>query len=163
MLFTCSMLVVEMNHSTNTADAPWNKSLIGQKTVMKSAINNGYLITVGLIHHFAHCSSQCPAHWTHGTRHSTHLPHHPIATGQERKLWDWCSCSSALNTIVPPRLVTKLKDKRPHWACGSLTYWQSDPQVVREGGHTSSLLTPNGRAPSGFVSIPLLDCTHTTV
>lgn len=70
-----------------------------------------------------------PTHLINERRHSTHPPHHPISPGQERgAVWDCCPCSSAFNTMVPPRLVTKLRDKTPPCACGSSTYWQADPR-----------------------------------
>uniref|UniRef100_A0A6I8SKL5 Reverse transcriptase domain-containing protein n=1 Tax=Xenopus tropicalis TaxID=8364 RepID=A0A6I8SKL5_XENTR len=78
-------------------------------------------------------------------------------------------CSSAFNTIVPSRLVMKLRDLN---IGSSLCSWILDfltnrPQVVRIGNITSSTLTLSTGAPQGCVLSPLLytlfthDCTAT--
>ena len=66
--------------------------------------------------------------------------------------------SSAFNNIVPSRLITKLRDLGLNtslckWALDFLT---GRLQVVRVGGHTSSTLILNIRAPQGCVLSPLL-------
>lgn len=70
----------------------------------------------------------------------------------------WLSLLIAFNTIVPSRLVTKLKDLGLNiqlcmWIFDFLT---GRPQVVWVGGHTSSILILDSRAPQGCVLSPLL-------
>uniref|UniRef100_A0A3B4TE14 Reverse transcriptase domain-containing protein n=1 Tax=Seriola dumerili TaxID=41447 RepID=A0A3B4TE14_SERDU len=75
--------------------------------------------------------------------------------------------SSAFNTIIPSKLITKLSDLGIN---ASLCNWILDfltnrPQSVRLGNHTSSTLTLNTGVPQGCVLSPLLyslftyDCT----
>ena len=71
--------------------------------------------------------------------------------------------SSAFNTIVPAKLVPKLRSlglKTPlcNWILDFLT---SRPQVVRMGKHTSSSLTLSTGAPQGCVLSPLLYSLYT--
>ena len=77
--------------------------------------------------------------------------------------------SSAFNTIVPNRLITKLLDLGLSY---SLCMWIKDfltdrPQTVRLGPHQSSSLSLSTGAPQGCVLSPLLysvytyDCTNT--
>ena len=71
--------------------------------------------------------------------------------------------SSAFNTIVPAKLVPKLRGlglKTPlcNWILDFLT---SRPQVVRMGNHTSSSLTLSTGAPQGCVLSPLLYSLYT--
>ncbi len=71
--------------------------------------------------------------------------------------------SSAFNTIVPSRLITKLKDLGLNT---SLCKWVLDflagrSQVVWMGGHTSSALILNTGAPRGCVLSPLLYFLYT--
>src|SRR4029434_329314 len=71
--------------------------------------------------------------------------------------------SSAFNTIVPAKLVPKLRSlglKIPlcNWILEFLT---SRPQVVRMGKHTSSSLTLSTVAPQGCVLSPLLYSLYT--
>lgn len=77
--------------------------------------------------------------------------------------------SSAFNTIVPAKLVPKLRSlglKTPlcNWI---LDFLMSRPQVVRMGNHTSSSLTLSTGTPQGCVLSPLLyplytqDCVAT--
>lgn len=66
--------------------------------------------------------------------------------------------SSASNTIVPSRVITKVKDLGLNT---SLCMWILDflmgrPEVVRFGGNTSSTLILNTGAPQGCVLSPLL-------
>jgi hypothetical protein len=75
--------------------------------------------------------------------------------------------SSAFNTIVPSKLINKLRtlglNTSPHnWILDFLT---GRPQVVRVGNNTSATLILNTEAPQGCVLSPLLyslfthDCT----
>lgn len=77
--------------------------------------------------------------------------------------------SSAFNTVILGRLVTKLADVSfsqsiCHWIKDFLT---SRPQTVRLGLHLSSTLTPSTSVPQGCVLSPLIytfytyDCVHT--
>ena len=72
--------------------------------------------------------------------------------------------SSVFNTIVPSRLVTKLKDLGLNtslcmWILDSLT---GRPQVVRVGRHTSSTLILNTGKPQGLLySLYTHDCVTT--
>ncbi|KAL2085072.1 hypothetical protein ACEWY4_018392 [Coilia grayii] len=83
--------------------------------------------------------------------------------------------SSAFNTIIPLKLVTKMKalglnSTLCHWILDFLT---NRSQVVRVGGLTSDILTINTGAPQGCVLSPLLyniythDCkassSHTSI
>jgi hypothetical protein len=66
--------------------------------------------------------------------------------------------SSAFNTIVPPKLINKLRTLGPNI---SLCNWILDfltgcPQVVRVVNKTSSMLILNTGAPQGCVLSPLL-------
>ena len=66
--------------------------------------------------------------------------------------------SSAFNTIVPMKLITKL---RPLGLNNSICNWILDfltgrPQVVRLGNNTSTTLILNTGAPQGCVLSPLL-------
>ncbi|KAF0039088.1 hypothetical protein F2P81_009572 [Scophthalmus maximus] len=76
--------------------------------------------------------------------------------------------SSAFNTIIPSKLITKLCDlgintSLCNWILDFLT---NRPQSVRLGNHTSSTLILNTGVPQGCVLSPLLyslftyDCTH---
>ncbi|KAI3370888.1 hypothetical protein L3Q82_007399 [Scortum barcoo] len=66
--------------------------------------------------------------------------------------------SSAFNTIVPSKLVTKLRDLGLNSALCDwiLNFLTSRPQAVRMGSTTSSTLTLNTGAPQGCVLSPLL-------
>ena len=70
--------------------------------------------------------------------------------------------SSAFNTIVPTKLITKLITKlRPLGLNTSLCNWILDfptgcPQVVRVGNNLSATLILNTGAPQGCVLSPLL-------
>ena len=75
--------------------------------------------------------------------------------------------SSAFNTIVPSKLITKLRNlglntSLCNWILDFLT---GHPQVVRIGNNTSATLILNTGAPQGCVLSPLLqslfthDCT----
>jgi hypothetical protein len=55
--------------------------------------------------------------------------------------------SSAFNTIVPMKLITKLR---------ILDFLKGCPMVVREGNNTSATLILNTGAPQGCVLSPLL-------
>lgn len=75
--------------------------------------------------------------------------------------------SLAFNTIIPSKLITKLRDlglntSLCRWILDFLT---STPQVVRVGSHASSSLTHNMGAPQGCVLSPLLYslCMHNCV
>ncbi|KAI3368544.1 hypothetical protein L3Q82_025552 [Scortum barcoo] len=78
--------------------------------------------------------------------------------------------SSAFNTIVPSKLVTKLRDLGLNSALCDwiLNFLTGRPQAVRMGSTTSSTLTLNTGAPQGCVLSPLLyslfthDCVATT-
>ena len=66
--------------------------------------------------------------------------------------------SSAFNTIVPSKLITKvrtlgLNTSLCNWILAFLT---GRPQVVRVGNNTSTTLILNTRAPQGCVLSPLL-------
>jgi hypothetical protein len=66
--------------------------------------------------------------------------------------------SSAFSTIVPSKLITKLRTLglNPsfcNWILGFLT---GRPQVVRVGNNTFATLTLNMGAPQGYVLSPLL-------
>ena len=63
--------------------------------------------------------------------------------------------SSAFNTIVPTKLITKLRTLGLNT---SLCNWilAGRPQVVRVGNHTSATLILNTGAPQGCVLSPLL-------
>ncbi|CDQ82220.1 unnamed protein product [Oncorhynchus mykiss] len=66
--------------------------------------------------------------------------------------------SSALNTIVSTKLITKLRNLGPNtflrnWILYSLS---GRPQVVRVGNNTSAPLILNTGAPQGSVLSPLL-------
>ena len=72
--------------------------------------------------------------------------------------------SSAFNTIVPSKLVTKIRtlglnNSLCNWILDFLT---CQPQVVRVGNNTSATLILNTGAPQGCVLSPLLYslCTH---
>ncbi|KAI3364734.1 hypothetical protein L3Q82_000892 [Scortum barcoo] len=77
--------------------------------------------------------------------------------------------SSAFNTIVPSKLVTKLRDLGLNSALCDwiLNFMTGRPQAVRIGSTTSSTLTLNTGAPQGCVLSPLLyslfthDCVAT--
>ncbi|KAI3360472.1 hypothetical protein L3Q82_002367 [Scortum barcoo] len=78
--------------------------------------------------------------------------------------------SSAFNTIVPSKLVTKLRDlglNSAHDCDWILNFLTGRPQAVRMGSTTSSTLTLNTGAPQGCVLSPLLyslfthDCVAT--
>ena len=69
-----------------------------------------------------------------------------------------CDYSSAFNTIIPSRLVSKLVDLGPS---ASLCKWIFDfltgrPQVVRIGDRTSATVITNTGTPQGCVLSPLL-------
>ncbi|KAI3357949.1 hypothetical protein L3Q82_016327, partial [Scortum barcoo] len=66
--------------------------------------------------------------------------------------------SSAFNTIVPSKLVTKLRDLGLNSALCDwiLNFLTGRPQAVRMGSTTSSTLTLNTSAPQGCVLSPLL-------
>ncbi|KAI3354847.1 hypothetical protein L3Q82_004544 [Scortum barcoo] len=66
--------------------------------------------------------------------------------------------SSAFNTIVPSKLVTKLRDLGLNSALCDwiLNFLTGRPQAVRMGSTTSSTLTLNTGAPQGCVLSPLL-------
>ncbi|KAI3369307.1 hypothetical protein L3Q82_007558 [Scortum barcoo] len=66
--------------------------------------------------------------------------------------------SSAFNTIVPSKLVTKLRDLGINSALCDwiLNFLTGRPQAVRMGSTTSSTLTLNTGAPQGCVLSPLL-------
>ena len=71
--------------------------------------------------------------------------------------------SSASNTIVPSKLITKLRTLGLNT---SLCNWILDfltgrPQVVRVGNNTSSMLILNTGAPQGCVLSPLLHSLFT--
>jgi len=71
--------------------------------------------------------------------------------------------SSAFNTIVPAKLVLKLRSlglttSRCNWILDLLT---SRPQVVRMGSLTSSVLTLSTGDPQGCVLSPLLYALYT--
>ena len=66
--------------------------------------------------------------------------------------------SSAFNTIVPSKLINKLRSlgrntSRCNWILDFLT---GRPQEVRVGNNTSATLILNTGAPQGFVLSPLL-------
>ncbi|KAI3352083.1 hypothetical protein L3Q82_020909 [Scortum barcoo] len=77
--------------------------------------------------------------------------------------------SSAFNTIVPSKLITKLRDLGLNSALCDwiLNFLTGRPQAVRMGSTTSSTLTLNTGAPQGCVLSPLLyslfthDCVAT--
>ena len=66
--------------------------------------------------------------------------------------------SSAFNTIIPTKLIAKLKDLglNSHLCNWVLDFLTGRPQVVRIGNHTSSSLTLSTGAPQGCVLSPLL-------
>ncbi|KAI3353516.1 hypothetical protein L3Q82_020034 [Scortum barcoo] len=68
------------------------------------------------------------------------------------------SALSAFNTIVPSKLVTKLRDLGLNSALCDwiLNFLTGRPQAVRMGSTTSSTLTLNTGAPQGCVLSPLL-------
>jgi hypothetical protein len=72
--------------------------------------------------------------------------------------------SSAFNTIVPMKLITKLRTLGLNT---SLYNWMLDfltgrpPQVVRVGNNTSAMLILNTRAPLGCKPSPLLNSLFT--
>ncbi|KAI3373379.1 hypothetical protein L3Q82_021927, partial [Scortum barcoo] len=74
--------------------------------------------------------------------------------------------SSAFNTIVPSKLVTKLRDLGLNSALCDwiLNFLTGRPQAVRMGSTTSSTLTLNTGAPQGCVLSPLLyySCSRMT-
>ncbi|KAI3355623.1 hypothetical protein L3Q82_017912 [Scortum barcoo] len=72
---------------------------------------------------------------------------------------------SAFNTIVPSKLVTKLRDLGLNSALCDwiLNFLTSRPQAVRMGSTTSSTLTLNTGAPQGCVLSPLLYSLFTHV
>ncbi|KAI3374072.1 hypothetical protein L3Q82_022644, partial [Scortum barcoo] len=75
-------------------------------------------------------------------------------------------CLSAFNTIVPSKLVTKLRDLGLNSALCDwiLNFLTGRPQAVRMGSTTSSTLTLNTGAPQGCVLSPLLySPVHMTV
>jgi hypothetical protein len=66
--------------------------------------------------------------------------------------------SSAFTTIVPSKLITKLRTlginiSLCNWI---LDFLMDHPQVVRVGNNTSTTLTLNTGAPQGYVLSPLL-------
>ena len=66
--------------------------------------------------------------------------------------------SSAFNTIIPSKLITKLRNLGPNtsiykWILDFLT---GRPKVVRVGSNTSAMLILNTGAPQGCVLSPLL-------
>ena len=76
-------------------------------------------------------------------------------------------CSTAINTIVPSKLIIKLrtlglKTSLCNWILNFLT---CSPQVVREGNNTFATLILNTGAPQRWLLSPLLyslfthDCT----
>lgn len=71
--------------------------------------------------------------------------------------------SSAFNTIVPHRLITKLVDLglSPSLCSWIHSFLTGRPQVVRAGGLTSRPLTLNIGAPQGCVLSPLLYSLYT--
>ena len=75
--------------------------------------------------------------------------------------------SSAVNTIMPTKLITKLRTlglntSFCNWILDFLT---GHPQVVRVGNNTSATLILNNGDPQGGVLSPLLYslCTHNCV
>ena len=73
--------------------------------------------------------------------------------------------SSAFNTIVPMKLITKLRTLGLNT---SLCYWILEilivrPQMVRVGNNTSVMLILNTGAPQGHVLSPLLYSLFTQV
>jgi hypothetical protein len=73
--------------------------------------------------------------------------------------------SSAFNTIVPSKLITKLRNlgllntSICNWI---LDFLKGHPQVVRVGGNTSATLILNTGAHQGYVLSPLLYSLFTT-
>lgn len=65
---------------------------------------------------------------------------------------------SAFNTIIPTKLIAKLKDLgfNSHLCNWILDFLTGRPQVVRIASHTPSSLTLSTGAPQGFVLSPLL-------
>jgi hypothetical protein len=66
--------------------------------------------------------------------------------------------SSAFNTIVPSKLITKLRNLRLNTSLCNwiLNFLTGRPQVVRIGSNTSATLILNTGAPQGCVLSPLL-------
>ena len=66
--------------------------------------------------------------------------------------------SSAFNTIVPSKLITKLRTLglNPSLCNWILDFLTGHPQVVRVGSNTSASLILNTRAPQECVLSPLL-------
>ena len=65
---------------------------------------------------------------------------------------------SAFNTIVPSKLITKLRTLGLNTSLYNriLVFLTGHPQVVRVGNNTSAMLTLNTGAPQGCVLNPLL-------
>ena len=64
--------------------------------------------------------------------------------------------SSPFNTIVPTKLITKLRTLGLNTSLWILDFLTGRPQVVRVGNNTSATLILNTRAPQGCVLTPLL-------
>ena len=64
--------------------------------------------------------------------------------------------SSAFSTIVPTKLITKLRTLGLNTSLWILDFLMGCPQVVRVGNNTSAMLILNTGAPQGSVLSPLL-------
>jgi hypothetical protein len=71
--------------------------------------------------------------------------------------------SSSFNTIVPTKLITKLRTLGLNTSLCNwiLDFLKGRPQVVRVGNNTSDTLIRNMGAPQGCVLSPLLYCLFT--
>ena len=82
----------------------------------------------------------------------------PFPTGKKRNTYVFIDYSSAFNTIVPTKLITKLRTLGLNTSLSNwiLDYLTGYPQVVNVGNNTFSTLILNTGAPRGCVICPLL-------